>query len=101
MSTNAGTEEHLISGAVLPVPGRTSQLSPLSIPDAPTYSFRNAPLAAYAKDCDCPPCFGNGLTVDWSWSRRGLYVHGWLRVRAVFLRIPEQVGQAFRFHVGH
>jgi hypothetical protein len=64
MSTDAWTEEYRISGAVLPVPRRTSQLPPLPIQNAPTCSFRNAPLAAHAKDCDCPSCLGNGLTVE-------------------------------------
>jgi hypothetical protein len=45
MPTDAGTEEHRIAGAALPVPRRPSQLSPLLILDAPTCSFSNAPLA--------------------------------------------------------
>ncbi len=37
---------------------------PLSIPDVPTCFCRDAPLAAHAKDGDCPPCLGDGPNVE-------------------------------------
>jgi hypothetical protein len=49
MSTNAGTEEHRISGALLSVPRRTPQFPSLPFPDVPASPCTNAALAAHAE----------------------------------------------------
>jgi len=59
MSTDAGTEEHRVSGTLLPMPRRIAQLPSLPVPDAPTCSCCHAALAARAEDRDCPPYSGN------------------------------------------
>ena len=59
MSTDAGTEEHRVSGTLLPMPRRIAQLPSLPVPDAPTCSCCRAALAARAEDRDCPPYSGN------------------------------------------
>jgi len=47
MSTDAGTEEHRVSGTLLPMPRRIAQLPSLPVPDAPTCSCCDAALAAH------------------------------------------------------
>ena len=62
MSTDAGTEEHRVSGKLLQMPRRIAQLPSLPVADAPTCSCCDAALAAHAQDGDCYPSFGNRLS---------------------------------------
>jgi hypothetical protein len=62
MSTDAGTEEHRVSGTLLPMPRRTPQLPSLPVPDAAICSCGNTALAAYAQGGNCPPYPGHRLS---------------------------------------
>src|ERR1700738_310342 len=62
MSTDAWTEEHWISEAILPRPRRAPKLPALPVPHAPTCFRGNAALAAHAQSRDSARHPGDGLS---------------------------------------